>query len=110
MIKLVVILSLTVLQGVLTQYSCHQKEILPGLDMLLSTVNILNPIAEPGPRLFKLPNVTSSKCPYVIPDNVLVGEEYSCHLVPQTHILWSPKDLSFSVSSACPAFDYLAGS
>jgi len=75
----------------------HSKRLLPGIDLLLSTFNVLDPLGKPGPRIFDIraPNETdfNSSCPFYIPDEFLVGDAYSCHLVPKTITITSLADI-----------------
>lgn len=95
-------------EGKLIRY----KTLLPGVDILLSPLNILDPFTTQKPRVFDLPefdDVSNSSCPYVIPEEYLVGEAFKCHLVPETHMITSAHDLVYSFKSKCPVFDDLLG-
>ena len=88
------------------------KTLLPGIDFLLSPMNILDPFTTQKPRVFDLPafdDVTNSSCPFVIPEEYLVAEAFKCHLVPETHLITSAHDLMYSFKSKCPVFDNLLG-
>ena len=84
------------------------KTLLPGIDFLLSPLNILDPFTSQKPRVFDLPgfdDVSNSTCPYVIPEEYLVGEAFNCHLSPETHLIASAHDLMYSFKSKCQVFN-----
>lgn len=73
---------------------------------------MLDPFKTQKPRIFKLPafeDVSNTSCPYVIPEEYLVGEAFMCHLVPETNYIASAHDLTYSFGSKCPAFEVLLG-
>lgn len=99
--------------------SCnHSKKLLPGVDILLTAFNIQESPAAignsgAGTRIFKIPKPTgqdwNSSCPYFIPDDYLIGEEFSCHMVPETHHIGIPSDIFADFQSLCPVFDKMLG-
>ncbi len=115
MLLLLLLLSLALVFG---DDDRHSKTLLPGIDIMLSGFNIQQSPADlgnsgAGLRIFKIPKPTdkdwNSSCPYYIPDDYLISEEFSCHMVPEINHITHPSDIFTPFKSLCPLFDKMLG-
>lgn len=97
MIPLVLVAALSGAQGGEICPYANSSRMLPGVDHMLTTFRLLDPMGSSKPRVFDLPEgldtqhsfqaVSFIPQKFYVPEGFLVTEDLNCHLVPKTRII-----------------------